>query len=36
MYWDVNNLYEEEMQQNLPIDGFEWIKDFFRISEEFQ
>ena len=36
MYWYVNSLYGEEMQQNLPIDRFEWIKNLFRFNEEFQ
>ena len=36
MYWYVNSLYGEEMQQNLPIDCFEWIKNLFRFNEEFQ
>ena len=26
-YWDVSSLYGWEMQQKLPANNFEWIKD---------
>ena len=26
MYIDANNLYEWGMSQNLPVNGFKWIK----------
>ena len=28
-YWDVNNLIGWAMQQKLPVNNFEWIKDTF-------
>ena len=27
-YWNVNNLYDWAMSQKLPVNIFEWIKDF--------
>ena len=34
MYWDVNNLYGQEMRQKLPVDGFKWRKILFKFHEE--
>ena len=36
-YWDVNNLYDWEMLQKLPVNNFEWVKDtcdLMKISEK--
>ena len=29
MYWDVNNLYEWTISQNLPVYCFKWRNDKF-------
>ena len=34
-YWDVNNLYQWEMSQKLPVNNFEWIEDTFQFNEDF-
>ena len=34
-YWDVNNFYEWEMSQKLPVNDFEWIKDTSQFNEDF-
>ena len=34
-YLDANNLYGWAMSQKLPVNGFKWIEDTSRISEEF-
>ena len=34
-YLDANNLYGWAMEQNLPVGGFEWIRDVSRIDEDF-
>ena len=34
-YWDVNNLYGWVMQQKLPVNNFEWIKDTSQFNEDF-
>ena len=34
-YWDVNNLYDWEMSQNLPVIKFEWIEDTSQFNEDF-
>ena len=28
-YWDVNNLYDWEMSQKLPVNG--WIEELFNL-----
>ena len=35
MYWDVNKLYGQIMQQKFPVDGFKWINYLSRFNEEF-
>ena len=25
--WDVNNLHEQAMSQELPVDGFQWVEN---------
>ena len=34
-YLEANNLYGWAMSQKLPVNGFKWIEDTSRISEEF-
>ena len=34
-YLDPNNLYGLAMEQNLPVGGFEWVRDVSRIDEDF-
>ena len=34
-YWDVKNLYDWEMSQNLPVNKFEWIEDTSQFNEDF-
>ena len=31
-YLDVNNLYGWAMLQKLPVNNFEWVEDFMKIS----
>ena len=35
IYWDVNNLYEWAMSQNLPVDCFKWEKKKSRLTQNF-
>ena len=35
MYLDANNLYEWEMSQKLPVDGFKWIEDLSQFTADF-
>ena len=35
LYLDKNNLYGWAMSQNLPVDGFKWVKDVSKIDEDF-
>ena len=30
-YWDVNNLYGLAISQKLPVNNFEWIKNYFSV-----
>ena len=32
---DANNLHGWAMKQNLPVGGFEWVKDVSKIDEDF-
>ena len=34
-YLDANNLNGWAMEQNLPVGGFEWVRDVSRIDEDF-
>ena len=34
-YWDVNDLYGLAMQQKLPVNNFERIKDTSQFNEDF-
>ena len=31
-YLDANNLYGWVMSQQLPVDGFKWVKDVSKIN----
>ena len=33
-YNDANNLYRFAISESLPVDGFEWMKDLFKIDED--
>ena len=35
LYWDVNNLYQWEMLQKLPLNNFEWIKHTSQFNKDF-
>ena len=35
MYLDANNLYGWAMSQNLPVNGFKWVKDLSEFNEIF-
>ena len=32
VFLDANNLYEWAMSQELPVSGFEWVKNLMKIS----
>ena len=34
-YWDVNNLYQWAISQNLPVNGFKWIEEISQFNEDF-
>ena len=34
-YLDANNLYGWTVSQPLPVDGFDWVKNFSKIDEDF-
>ena len=34
-YWDVNNLYNWEMSQKLPVKGCKWVEDLSKFDEAF-
>ena len=34
-YLDAHNLYGSAMSQNLPVNGFKWIKSLVRVNERF-
>ena len=34
-YWDVNNLYDREMLQKLPVNNLEWIEDTSTFNKDF-
>ena len=34
-YYNVDNLYDQVMLQQLPVNNFEWIKDTFQLNENF-
>ena len=34
-YWDVNNLYDWAMFQELPVNIFEWIEETSQFNEDF-
>ena len=35
LYWDVNNLYQWEMLQKLPLNNFEWLKHTSQFNKDF-
>ena len=35
LYMDANNLYGYAVSKKLPVDGFEWVEDLSKISEDF-
>ena len=35
IYIDYNNLYGDAISRKLPVDGFEWIEDLFKIDKYF-
>ena len=35
MYLDANNLHGWGMSENLPVDGFKWVKDLSQFNENF-
>ena len=34
-YKDINNLYEWEMSQKLPVNDFKWIENISELNEDF-
>ena len=34
-YWGVNNLYDWEITQKLPVNNFECIEDTYQFNEDF-
>ena len=30
-YWDLSNLYDQVILQNLPINNFGWVEDIIRL-----
>ena len=34
-YLDANSLYGWAMEQNLPVDGFKWVRDIHKIDKDF-
>ena len=34
MYWDVNSLYGQAMQQKLPVDGSRWKKKKYNFTQK--
>ena len=35
MYLDANNLYGRSVSQNLPVNGFKWVKNLSKFNEIF-
>ena len=35
MYLGANNLYGLGMSENIPVDGFQWVKDLSQFNEDF-
>ena len=34
-YLNTNNLHGWAMSQKLPVNGFEWVKNLFKLNEDF-
>ena len=34
-YWDINNLYCQEMLQKVQVNNFDWIKDTSQFNKDF-